>query len=168
VKELEGYFGVPLTRRIGRRIEVTTEGKSLARLIRQHFAGLDDFREAMSGRPVAARLGAAASVLEWMVMPKFAECREAVGDVILELEQLRTADVVRAVSDGRRDFGVVREDAAPSGMKRLKLGKIGFGLFAPVEPKGSSPPRNSARCFPAEHSIAPMSHFLPRRSGGLG
>lgn len=34
------------------------------------FAGLDDFRESMSSRPVAVRIGAAASVLEWMVLPK--------------------------------------------------------------------------------------------------
>jgi DNA-binding transcriptional LysR family regulator len=64
VKELDGYFGVTLTRRVGRRIEVTAEGQVLATLIRSHFAGLDDFCEAMSGRPVAEQIGAAASVLE--------------------------------------------------------------------------------------------------------
>ncbi|RYD61913.1 MAG: LysR family transcriptional regulator, partial [Verrucomicrobiaceae bacterium] len=131
VKDLETYFGTPLTRRVGRRIEVTEEGHVLARMIRRQFSDLDDFREAMGGRPVAVRIGAAASVLEWMVLPKLADCRGALGEVILELEQQRTAEVVRGVADGRLDFGIVRDDAVSGGMKRWKLGRIGYGLFAP-------------------------------------
>jgi DNA-binding transcriptional LysR family regulator len=131
VKELESYFRVPLTRRVGRRIEVTDEGKALARMIRRQFSDLNDFRETMGGRPVAVRIGAAASVLEWMVFPKLSDCRTVLGQVILELEPSRTAEVVRGVADGRLDFGVVRGDAAPEGVKTWKLGKVGYGLFAP-------------------------------------
>ena len=131
VKELEGFFGVALTRRVGRRIEITDEGHRLAGLIRRQFSELDDFREAMSGRPVGVRMGAAASVLDWMVLPKMAACREALGGVVLELEQSRSAEVARGVADGRLDFGILREDAAPEGMKRWKLGRIGYALFAP-------------------------------------
>lgn len=131
VKELEGFFGVALTRRVGRRIEITDEGHRLAGMIRRQFSELDDFRESMSGRPIGVRMGAAASVLEWMVLPKLAGCRAALGDVVLELEQSRSAEVARGVADGRLDFGIVREDAAPAGMKRWKLGRIGYALFAP-------------------------------------
>jgi DNA-binding transcriptional LysR family regulator len=100
-------------------------------MIRRQFSELDDFRESMSGRPVAVRMGAAASVLEWMVLPRMAACREALGGVVLELEQCRSAEVARGVADGRLDFGILREDAAPEGMKRWKLGRIGYSLFAP-------------------------------------
>ena len=131
VKELEAFFGVALTRRVGRRIEITDEGLRLAGMIRRQFSELDDFRESMSGRPVAVRMGAAASVLEWMVLPRMAACREALGGVVLELEQCRSAEVARGVADGRLDFGILREDAAPEGMKRWKLGRIGYSLFAP-------------------------------------
>ena len=109
---------------------MTVEGRALARVIRQHFSDLDDFRESMAGRPATVRIGGAASVLEWMVLPKLGDCRAALGEVIIELEQSRTTDIVRGVADGRLDFGVVRDDAVPAGMKRWKLGKIGYGLFA--------------------------------------
>ncbi len=131
VKELEGFFVVALTRRVGRRIEITTEGHQLAAVIRRHFSELDDFRESMAGRPVSVRLGAAASILEWTVIPKLAACTGALGGATLELEQSRSAEVVRGVADGRLDFGIVREDAVPKEMKRWKLGTIGYALFAP-------------------------------------
>ncbi|MCU0796501.1 MAG: LysR family transcriptional regulator [Akkermansiaceae bacterium] len=131
LKELEGFFGVALSRKVGRRIEITEEGHRLAGMIRRHFSELDDFREVMSGRPTAIRIGAAASVLEWMVLPKVKRCREVLGEVVLELEPCRSADVARGVSDGRLDFGILREDAAPAEAKRWKLGRIGYALFAP-------------------------------------
>lgn len=130
VKELEGFFGIPLTRRVGRRLELTDEGLHLARLIRRHFSDLDDFKTAMAGRPVSVRLGAAGSVLEWMVLPKLSRCRDALGQVVLDLEQMRSSELVRAVADGRLDFGVVREDAVPAEIKRWKLGRVGYALFA--------------------------------------
>jgi DNA-binding transcriptional LysR family regulator len=66
-----------------------------------------------------------------MVLPKLAGCRAALGGVVLELEQSRSAEVARGVADGRLDFGIVREDAAPEEMKGRKLGRIGYSLFAP-------------------------------------
>jgi len=131
VKELEDFFGVALTRRVGRRIEITAEGHRLAAVIRRHFSELDDFRETMAGRPINVRLGAAASLLEWTVIPKLAACIDALGGATLELEQARSAEVVRGVADGRLDFGIVRDDAVPKGTKRWKLGTIGYALFAP-------------------------------------
>jgi len=153
VKDLESYFGTPLTRRVGRRIEVTAEGLALARVIRRHFSDLDDFRESMSGRSVAVRIGSAASVLEWMVLPRLADCRGALGDVILELEQSRTAEVVRGVADGRLDFGIVHEGALPVGTKRWKLGRIGYGLFAP---KGAWKMGGGIEAVMAKHSFAEL------------
>lgn len=131
LKELEGFFGVALSRKIGRRIEITEEGEKLAGMIRRQFQDLDDFRESMSGRPIVIRIGASASFLEWMVFPRLAECRELLGQAILELEPCRSADVAGGVSDGRLDFGIVREDAAPVGLKRHRLGRIGYSLFGP-------------------------------------
>jgi len=131
VKELEGFFGIALTRRVGRRIEITEEGHQLAGTIRRHFSELDDFRESMSGRPVGVRIGASASVLDWLVLPKLAGCRAALGEVILELEHSRTIDAASGVADGRLDFAIIRKDAAPAGMKCRSLGSIGYALFAP-------------------------------------
>ncbi|MEI7912782.1 MAG: LysR family transcriptional regulator [Verrucomicrobiota bacterium] len=131
IKELEAFFGVALTRRVGRRIEITPEGLRLADLIRRHFGELDDFREAMNGRPVCVRIGTQGSLIDWLLLPRLTACRDALGGALVELEQLRSADIVRSVTDGRLDFGIVRDDAVTAGMQRWKIGKIGYALFAP-------------------------------------
>lgn len=130
IKELEGYFGIQLTRLVGRRIEITPEGLVLARLIRRYFGELDDFREAMNGRQVSVRMGAQGSVIEWLVVPRISRCRDALGGAIMELEQMRSAEIVRGVADGRLDFGIVRDSALAPGTKHWKLGVIRYALFA--------------------------------------
>jgi DNA-binding transcriptional LysR family regulator len=130
IKELENFFGVALTRRVGRQIEITEEGHRLALVIRRHFRELDDFRETMAGRSVSVRFGTQGSIIDWLLVPRLGVIREALGNAMVELEQLRTLDVVRAVADGRLDFGIVREDALPAETKRWRLGSVGYALFA--------------------------------------
>jgi DNA-binding transcriptional LysR family regulator len=127
---METFFGVALTRRVGRRIEITDEGKRLALIIRRQFRDLDDFRESMAGRSVSVRIGSQGSVIDWLLLPRLDGIHKALGNSMVELEQLRTADVVRAVADGRLDFGIVREDALPKETKRWRLGAVGYALFA--------------------------------------
>jgi DNA-binding transcriptional LysR family regulator len=126
IKELEGFFGVALSRRVGRRIEITEEGQRLSLVIRRHFRELDDFREAMSGRCVSIRFGSQGSVINWMLIPQLDPIRATLGNVTVELEQMRSGEVV----DGRVDFGIVREDAAPAELQRWPLGKVGYAMFA--------------------------------------
>jgi DNA-binding transcriptional LysR family regulator len=130
VKELERYFGAPLTRRVGRRIEISAEGERLAHCIRRHFKELDDFRESMAERSVTVRIGSQGSVIDWLLLPRLGELRDALGGALVEFEQMRSADAVRGVGDGRLDFSVVREDAISKETKRWKLGAVGYAVFA--------------------------------------
>lgn len=130
IKELESFFGVALTRRVGRRIEITDEGHRLALVVRRHFSELDDFRESMAGRSISLRIGSQGSIIDWLLVPQLGEIHKALGDAMVELEQLRTLDVVRAVADGRLNFGIVREDSLPPETKRWRLGSVGYALFA--------------------------------------
>lgn len=130
IKELEGFFGVALTRRVGRRIEITDEGRKLALVIRRQFRELDDFRESMAGRCVRLSFGSQGSVIEWLLVPRLAEMSRVLGYVTIEAEQMRSMDVVRAVADGRHDFGIVRENALPPETKRQRLGSVGYAVFA--------------------------------------
>lgn len=130
IKELEGFFGVALTRRVGRRIEITEEGRRLAMVIHRQFSELDDFRESMAGRCVRVSFGSQGSVIDWLLIPRLAEMSRVLGNTIIEAEQMRTMDVVRAVADGRLDFGIVREDALPPETKRQRIGSIGYAAFA--------------------------------------
>jgi DNA-binding transcriptional LysR family regulator len=128
IKELEAFFGLALTRRVGRRIEITEEGMRLASIIRRQFRELDDFRESMTGRSVSVRFGSQGSVIDWLLVPRLTGIRESLGSALVELEVMRSAEVVRSVADGR--LGIVREDAVPAEIKRWRLGQVGYGLFA--------------------------------------
>ena len=130
IAQLEGFFGVALTRRVGRRIEITNEGKRLALIIRRQFRELDDFRESMAGRSVSVCIGSQGSIIDWLLVPRLGDVSQALGNAMIELEQLRTLDVVRAVADGRLDFGIVREDTLSAEIKRWRLGTVGYALFA--------------------------------------
>jgi DNA-binding transcriptional LysR family regulator len=130
IKELERFFGVALTRRVGRRIAITEEGQRFARVIRRHFRELDDFREAVAGRSIRVRFGAQGSILDWFLGPRVGAMRAALGHVVVELEVHRTLDVVRGLDDGQLDFGIVREDAVPPESKRWRLGSVGYALYA--------------------------------------
>jgi DNA-binding transcriptional LysR family regulator len=130
IKELEGFFGVALTRRVGRRIEITEEGHRLALIVRRQFRELDDFRETMAGRSVSVRIGTQGSILNWLLGPRLRAITGALGNATIEMEPMRTMDVVRAVADGRIDFGIVREDALPVETKRWELGAVGYAVFA--------------------------------------
>jgi DNA-binding transcriptional LysR family regulator len=155
VKELERYFGAALTRRVGRRIEINAEGERLAQSIRRHFQELDDFRESMADRSVTVRIGSQGSVIDWLLLPRLGELREALGGALVEFEQMRSADSVRGAADGRLDFAIVREDAAPKETKRWKLGTVGYAAYAAKELwKG---------CKTAEDLIgkAPVAELLP-------
>ncbi len=130
IKELEGFFGAAFTRRVGRRIEITEDGHRLAAVIRRHFRELDEFREAMSGRSITVRIGTQGSVIDWLLAPRLGAIRQVLGNAVIEMEQQRTLDVVQAVSDGRLDFGIVREDAVASGTRSWPLGGVGYAVFA--------------------------------------
>lgn len=130
IKELENFFGVALTRRVGRRIAITPEGMKLSAIIRRHFGELDDFRESSAGRGVSIRLGSQGSIIDWLMGPRLAVIRKELGAALIELEHMRSADIVRAVADGRLDFDIVRETVVPAEIKRWWLGTVGYALFA--------------------------------------
>jgi DNA-binding transcriptional LysR family regulator len=162
IKELENFFGVALTRRVGRRIEITEEGHRLALVIRRHFRELDDFREAMAGRSVSVRIGSQGSVIDWLLVPRLCDISKALGNAMIELEQLRTLDVVRAVADGRLDFGIVREDALPTETKRWRLGSVGYAVFAAnAHWKGSATVEDIIRNAPVA-DLLPGGQFASR------
>lgn len=130
IKEMESFFGVALTRRVGRRIEITDEGKRLGLIIRRQFRELDDFRESMANRRVSVRIGSQGSVIDWLLIPRLADIQKTLGNTMVEMEQMRTADTVRGVADGRLDFGIVRDDAVAAEIKRWRVGSVGYALFA--------------------------------------
>jgi DNA-binding transcriptional LysR family regulator len=144
IKELEVFFGAELTRRKGRRIEITEEGERLSRLIRGAFTDLADFMADSKNEPRRAVISGGASVIEWMVVPSIARCRNALGNPVMETLSLRSADVVRALDDGKVDFGILREDSIPPSIDRVEIDTLSYKLFVPGKLAPKTNPRSGS------------------------
>ena len=130
LRELEEFFGAELTVRRGKTLALSSAGKRLAVLIREQFRDLSDFQKEQRGDSRSFRIGAGASLLEWLVVPVADQIRSALGDVSLSMGSARSLEVVEGVRDGRIDFGIVREDAVPEHLPKARLVKMGFYLCA--------------------------------------
>lgn len=131
IKELEGFFGVALTRRVGKGLEITEEGKRLADMARVQLRELSNFRSIHTGGRPALRLGCSGSVTQWLVIPRLKALRDALRGASIDLLQMRSKELVRAVTDGRIDLGVVRSDALRPHSASVTLGCFGYSLFGP-------------------------------------
>ena len=69
LRELEEFFGAELTVRRGKTLVLSPAGRRLAVLIREQFRDLSDFQKEQRGDSRSFRIGAGASLLEWLVVP---------------------------------------------------------------------------------------------------
>jgi DNA-binding transcriptional LysR family regulator len=131
VKELEGFFGVALTRRQGRKVKLTEAGERLARLAHAHLSGLEDFRQTCQNVPQTLSLGSGNSLIEWLVVPQMANLRRSLPNTLFELYDGRTEDLVRQLTDMSLDLALVREDAVVRPLKFKRLLRLTYSLFVP-------------------------------------
>jgi DNA-binding transcriptional LysR family regulator len=131
LRELEEYFGVELTERQGRRLQLSPAGRRLAGLAREHLRDLADFAREQAGTSKTYRLGAGASVLEWLAIPAARGIRQALGNATLQFTTRRSRDLVEAIQEGQLDFAIVREDALPANAMNLTLQRLRFFLCIP-------------------------------------
>ena len=132
IRELEVFFGTELTRRKGKGIELTEAGRELARRVREQLLSLADFKAKSLDRTVEFRLASGASLLEWLIAPGLGEISKVVPAATFVLHDLRSADVVRGLTDHSLDYGVVRRSAVVQPLKFQSLGRMGYSLFVPV------------------------------------
>ena len=131
VKELEGFFGVALTRRQGRIVKLTEAGDRLAQLAQAQLSGLADFQQTCQGLPQTISLGSGNSSVEWLVMPQMAKLRQILPNTRFEFYDGRTEDLVRQLTDMSLDLALVREDAVARPLKSKRLMMLTFSLFLP-------------------------------------
>jgi DNA-binding transcriptional LysR family regulator len=133
VRELEQFFGVELTRRKGKGIEITERGMGLARQVRAHFQSLADFKKACTGQAVEFRIASGNSIVEWLIVPNLAKITAAGGpSARFSFQNMRTADVVKGLKEHSIDFGILRKSAVVAPLKFHSIGQIGYALFAPA------------------------------------
>jgi len=133
IGELETYFETELTVRHGKTIALSPAGERLAVLVRQQFDDLQGFINEQRKLPRTFRIGAGASMLEWMVIPAAGGIRKVLGNAALNLKSMRSRELVEAVRDGTVDFAVIREDALSEEQRAktsLRLTSMSFHLCA--------------------------------------
>lgn len=133
ISELEAFFGTELTERRGKNLALSPAGERLAMLVRQQFEDLRDFHHEQHQQPKTFRIGAGASMLEWLVIPALTEIRRALREASVRLEVMRSRELVEAVRAGSLDFAVVREDALGEEQRiktSLQLTSMSFHLCA--------------------------------------
>jgi DNA-binding transcriptional LysR family regulator len=131
IGELEGYFEVELTRRQGNRLALTEGGERLVQIARETFIALEAFASTAGELPAAVTLGGGASLLQWMVVPRLARVQRQLPNTQFRLHNLRTADVVRGLTELTVDVGLVRESAVTEPLKSQRLFKQTHSLFVP-------------------------------------
>ena len=142
IGELETYFETELTVRRGKTIALSPAGERLAVLVRQQFDDLQGFINEQRKLPRTFRIGAGASMLEWMVIPAAGGIREVLGNAALNLKAMRSRELVEAVRDGAVDFAVVREDALSEEQRAktsLPVARLSFHLCVARSLLGTRP-----------------------------
>ena len=132
VRELEQFFGVELTRRRGKGIEVTEQGRELARQVRAHLQSLTDFKRACVGQPIEFRIASGNSVVEWLLVPNMDKLSAEAPSTRFSFQNMRTADIVKGLKEHSIDFGILRRSAVVAPLRFHSIGQIGYALFAPA------------------------------------
>jgi LysR family nitrogen assimilation transcriptional regulator len=130
IGELEVFFGVELTRRKGKGLEITEAGQELARQVRLQFQSLADFKASCANQPVEYRIASGNSVLEWLVAPQLGRISGVVPGTFSLLDW-RTGDIVRGLLDHTVDFGIIRKSALVHPLRFHSLGNLTYRLFVP-------------------------------------
>jgi len=150
VKKLEGELGVPLYRRIGRRLELTREGGELARFARETGERTRAFLSSMQGEvtsePVVLAAGEGAYL--YLLGPAIASfrAREQAPLRLLMRDRDGTIDAVRT---GVAHLGIAALDFAPEGLSAHRLTTV--------------PP---VVVLPKSHRLARKRVVRPRDLGG--
>ena len=121
-----------MTRRRGKGIEITAQGKELARQVRAQLQSLSDFKRACAGQSVEIRIASGNSIVEWLLVPNLGRLTARAPSTSFSFQNMRTADAVKGLKEHSIDFGILRKSAVVAPLKFHSIGEIGYALFAPA------------------------------------
>lgn len=131
LRELSEFFGCEVAHRRGKILKLTAAGERLAELTREQLRSLDDFRADCRHQNVTFTLGAGDSLIQWLVIPQLGRILDAFPGIHFSTTNLRTNEIVRQITDGRLDFGIIRENAVAPGLKAVPLGVVRYAALVP-------------------------------------
>jgi DNA-binding transcriptional LysR family regulator len=130
--ELGRFFQTEIKCKTGKTVSLTPAGKELAKLAREHLQSLAEFQRTCRKQPAEIVIGAGDSLLQWLVLPRIRQVREALKGTIVELQDLQNLAICHQLRDQVIDFGLLRSDLISRGSIQGKsLGKFGYSLFIP-------------------------------------
>jgi len=152
MKDLEEHFGRKLTERRGRNVVLTKEGAEFAALARQVLGALEDFQVSGSAGAIELSLGAGESFHRGVILPRLSQIRERLPDVVLGLRNMRSAQILEGLQDGRLDLGVLDEGDLTAEQKSVRLGRVSYRLVVNrgglAVAKGKAPDVKAALALP--------------------
>ena len=128
MKDLEEHFGRKLTERSGRNVVLTKEGAEFAALARQILGALEDFHRSGTNSAVELSLGAGESFHRGVLLPRLGQIRERLPEVILGLRNMRGAEILDGLLDGRLDLGVIDEGDINDELQSVRLGRVYYRI----------------------------------------
>jgi len=132
LRELSAFFGCEVTHRRGKVLKLTTEGERLAELARPLLNGLQDFHSQCRNELSAFTIAAGDSLIHWLVIPRVGRLLTTLPKIRFSTSSLRTNEIVRQISDGQVDFGLIRKNAMIPGLKSVTLGMMAYVAVAPT------------------------------------
>lgn len=131
ISELERFFGVELLNRDSRPYRLTEEGRELAQISRGYLSSLSDFHANCSDRPVRLVIGAGESIIQWLLMPMLEHLSKEIPEAVISMRNLRTNTIIKDLTDGDIDLGLVRKSAVAKPLKSVGKWEYGYRLFVP-------------------------------------
>jgi DNA-binding transcriptional LysR family regulator len=142
IKDLESFFGVALTRKVGTTAVLTEAAQKLASQVRGHFKDLLSFGVDAGKMPLTLTIGASHSLFEWWMTPRLKRINSRLpAGTRLRWAVMRSADLAQALENRQVDVAFIRSDAVPRTMRTKALLDVRYVLFVPkalVKP-GESP-----------------------------
>jgi len=132
LRELSEFFGVKLGRRQGKLLKLTDEGTRLSEVVREQLRSLQDFRSECRADSSDYAVAAGDSLLQWLVLPRVGELAAGKRPARFVTSSLRTHEIVRQLTDGKIDFGILRRNAIGSSLKMAPLGILSYCAVAPT------------------------------------
>jgi len=133
INELEDFFEVALTEKVGNKLRLTERGKELAMISRGFFSSLEYFNNCCRERSCELRLGVGDALIHWLIAPKLREIQKALGKVRIWLPCLERDEALTGLDNQTLDFAIVRRDEIPKGYANAPLGIYKYLCLVPSE-----------------------------------
>ena len=130
IRDIERVLGVKLFAREGKHLKLTADGVKLSALTNAYFNALKEISGANQDAPTPLKLGAAESVVRWLLTPRLTEVIVAAGGP-LEMENHRTAEIVLRLESGQLDLGIIRSTAESDSLELLPFPVQRYVMMVP-------------------------------------